>query len=483
MNETPDFTDIAKFQPKQEEAWFKLLDPTTKYELFGGSMAGGKSYLLRWAAVGLLMYYWAKYHIPDVPVGLFSEDYPTLKDRQISRIEREFPKWLGEIKENKIDGLAFTLRPKWGGGRILLRNLDDPSKYMSSEFAAEFMEESTRNSLQTFQDLRNRLRYPGIEEVKFLAATNPGGIGHGWNKKYFVDKDVDDPEKDRFVYIHANAYDNKYISETYIKQLESLPEQQRKAYLDGSWDIFAGQFFPEFDRQIHSISPMLPSPKYMRFGSLDWGYSAPFCYLSHILKQEKYEGVAFNRVITYNEIYGTGKTPEEVGKLIEEQGTQGFSFIRCDPAIFHKQQDGSMAIADKIKQSMTDGYLLRQANNDRIGGWALLHNWLSLAPDGLPYWIIGENCKNLIRTLPQLIHDENKIEDVDTEGEDHAPDAARYGLVHIKFIDAKVGGVGGKPKDTRQRTAVMTPDGRQVSIDTDAFGKIMPKNISKPYYK
>lgn len=484
MNETPDFTDIAKFQPKQEEAWFKLLDPTTKYELFGGSMAGGKSYLLRWAAVGLLMYYWAKYHIPDVPVGLFSEDYPTLKDRQISRIEREFPKWLGEIKENKIDGLAFTLRPKWGGGRILLRNLDDPSKYMSSEFAAEFMEESTRNSLQTFQDLRNRLRYPGIEEVKFLAATNPGGIGHGWNKKYFVDKDVDDPEKDRFVYIHANAYDNKYISETYIKQLESLPEQQRKAYLDGSWDIFAGQFFPEFDKNIHEISPLVPSDKYVRFGSMDWGYEAPFCFLGHIIKPEKWEGVAFNRIITYTEIYANHHTPEMAAERIGRVDLSKYKSIRCDPAMFHTKQDGSMSIADKIKQCLPDySALFKPANNDREGGWALMHNWLSLAPDGLPYWVITSNCKNLIRTLPQLIHDENKIEDVDSDGDDHAPDSARYGLVHEKYIDAKVGGVGGREKLKIPSSAIITPDGRQVSLDIDKFSTVLPKNISKPYYK
>jgi len=469
-------------QPKQQTALDTFFKPECKYLLYGGAMAGGKSYILRWAAVYYLMYIYQKTGIKDVPVGLFSEDYPTLKDRQISRIEKEFPKWMGRLKEDKVNGLSYHLEPEYGGGRILLRNLDDPSKYMSSEFAAQFVEELTRNPLETFQDLRNRLRYPGIEEVKFMGATNPGGPGHGWVRNYFIDKDATDPEQSRFFYIHANAYDNKYISPTYLKQLEALPTEKRKAYLEGSWDIFAGQFFPEFDRQIHNVSPFLPNKKYVRFGSLDWGYSAPFCYLSHIIKPEKFEGINFNRIITYNEIYGTGKTPEEVGRAIEEQGTQGFSFIRCDPAIFHKLQDGSMSIGDKIKQSMTDGYLLKPANNDRIGGWAIMHNWLSLAPDGLPYWIITENCKNLIRTLPQMVHDENKIEDIDTSAEDHASDAARYGLVHIKWTDA-VGGVGGKPKSNIPKSAIINDEGKQQSVDLDKWANVKLPGQSKPYYK
>ena len=93
MNEPVLFENLAQFQPKQLTAWEKLLNKDTKYELFGGSMAGGKSYLLRWSAVGLLMYYYKTYGIQNIPIGLFSEDYPTLKDRQISRIEREMPKW------------------------------------------------------------------------------------------------------------------------------------------------------------------------------------------------------------------------------------------------------------------------------------------------------------------------------------------------------------------------------------------------------
>lgn len=453
-----------------------------KYLLYGGAMAGGKSFFLRWAAIMYLVFLYKKYGMMGIEVGLFSEDYPTLKDRQISKIQREVPEWIGKIKDDKVHGLCLQLSDKLGGGLVLLRNLDDPAKYMSSEFAGIFVDELTRNDEQTFQDLRNRLRYPGISEPKFVGATNPGGVGHGWVKKMFVDHNTTDPEQERFFYIHANAYDNQYISDTYLKQLESLPHEKRKAYLEGSWDIFAGQFFSEFDRKIHTITPISPSGKYTHFGSMDWGYSAPFCFLSHIIKSEKYEGVAFNRIITYNEIYNKQKSPEEVAHMIEAQGVQGFSFIRCDPAMFHKISDGSMSISDQMKQKMIDGYLLKPANNDRIGGWAIVHNWLSIAPDGLPYWLIGENCKNLIRSLPQLIYNDNNIEDVDSTGDDHAPDAARYGLVHVKFIDAKVGGVGSSHKPKMMPTAI-TIDGKQVSLNLDAFANAWTKKNRRVYYR
>ncbi len=463
--------ELINPQPKQTEALLKLFDPACKYLLYGGAMAGGKSYLLRWAALAYLLWITGKTGIRNIPVGLFSEDYPTLKDRQVARIKREFPDWLGQLKDSREEGYAFHVAEEYGGGRILLRNLDDPSKYMSSEFAGMFVEELTRNEEQTFQDLRNRLRYPGVTDVKFMGATNPGGVGHGWVKRLWIDQDSQDPEQDRFFYIHANAYDNQYISETYIKQLESLPEQKRKAYLEGSWDIFAGQFFPEICED-HKVNSIVPSNKYTHFGSMDWGYEAPFCFLGHIIKPEKYEGVAFNRVITYEEIYDNHKTPEQVAEMINERvNLDNYSYIRCDPAMFHKVQDGSMAIADKIKEALPDHEtLFKPANNDRIGGWAIMHNWLSLAPDGLPYWVITKNCKNLLRTLPQVVHDENRLEDIDTGGPDHAADAARYGLIHTKWINAKLGGVGSSYEERKSYTANIDPvTGREVSIDIGSF--------------
>src|SRR5690348_8850664 len=128
-NEVINFTDLAGFQPRQLEAFRALFLPTTKYLLYGGAAGGGKSYLLRWVAAALGMYYSQKYGIKGVPIGLFSADYPTLKDRQVKMIKREFPEWLGTIKETRDEGYIFVADDRWGGWHIMLRNLDDPSKY------------------------------------------------------------------------------------------------------------------------------------------------------------------------------------------------------------------------------------------------------------------------------------------------------------------------------------------------------------------
>jgi phage terminase large subunit len=420
-------SDWVTLQPKQQTAIQTLFKPECKYLLYGGAMAGGKSFLLRWAALLYLIFLYKKYDKTNIEIGLFSEDYPTLKDRQISKIEREFPKWLGGLKDDSIHGLSFHLNNDYGGGYILLRNLDDPSKYMSTEFAGIFVDELTRNEEQTFQDLRNRLRYAGIEQVKFMGATNPGGVGHGWVRKLFVDKLSDDPEQKRFFYVHANAYDNKYINADYIKQLESLPDKKKKAYLYGSWDVFEGQIFTEFNRSIHVIPPFVPKPIITLVGGLDWGYSAPAVLLCGALYPIKFNDLVFNRLKIYREIDGIETTPKQWAEKWKEIFYQKeipleFQEIRRlkiygDPAMFNKLQDSSFSIADQFKR---EGIFIQKSTNNRLTSITTIHNWLSMAPDGLPYMQIGENCRNLIKTIPEAMYDENSSEDIDkTWVDDH----------------------------------------------------------------
>lgn len=453
-------------------------------------MAGGKSFLLRWAALLYLVFLYKKYGIRNIPIGLFSEDYPTLKDRQIARIKREFPPWMGQLRESKDEGHAFFLCEELGGGRILLRNLDDPSKYMSSEFAGIFVEELTRNVEQTFEDLRNRLRYPGIEEVKFMGATNPGGIGHGWVRNRFVDKTTHDPEQDRFFYIHANAYDNKHISPTYLKQLEALPENKKKAYLYGSWDVFAGQYYSEFSRDLHVVPQFIPNKKniYMFVGGLDWGRVDPFGFMATaIQKRTSEDGVTFFRAYTFMETYGTERSPKDWGRQIMSDldyynlTLHDFQFIQSDTQIFNKSLDMSRSIADQfIEADEQYRIALRPASKDRIPGWENLHDWLSIAPDGIPYWVITENCKNLIRTLPLLVHDEIKIEDVEEQGmEDHLPSAARYQFKALTWIDAKVGGVGKTKSGVKLLPTATMDDGRQVSVSVDKFASAWDRQVGR----
>lgn len=233
MNEELKWSDLCKFFPKQQVA----LDATKKwkYVLFGGSVGSGKSYWIRWSTVWWLMNYYDKYKIKGIRAGIFCEDYPSLNDRHLTKVKFEFPSWLGKFNEAKHE---FTLAPKWGSGIIAFRNLDDPSKYLSVEFAVIAIDEVNRNPKTTFDMLRSRHRWPGIKDTKFFAGCNP--LGEAWVKNMWVKRlfPLDEKEQYEFVYVPALPTDNPHLPAEYYKSLESLPETQRKAYLEGNWDAF-----------------------------------------------------------------------------------------------------------------------------------------------------------------------------------------------------------------------------------------------------
>jgi len=233
MNDEVSFTELSGFFPKQNEA--KLASKRFKFTLFGGSVGSGKSRWLRWMCVYWLMEYYAKYGIKGVRAGLFCEDYPSLNDRHLSKVKFEFPEWLGRFNEAKHE---FTLAPEYGSGIIAFRNLDDPAKYLSVEFAVIAIDEINRNPKTTFDMLRSRHRWPGIKDVKFIAGCNP--LGEAWVKNMWVKRMFPPEEKEQyeFVFVPALPTDNPHLDQSYYRQLESLPENQRKAYLEGNWDAF-----------------------------------------------------------------------------------------------------------------------------------------------------------------------------------------------------------------------------------------------------
>lgn len=231
MEETIKFSDLSHFLPKQKEA--QLASKRFKFVLYGGSLGSGKSHWLRWMMVYWLMKYYAKYNKKGIRAGLFCEDYVSLNDRHLTKVKFEFPPWLGRFNEAKHE---FTLAPEYGSGIIAFRNLDDPEKYLSVEFAAMGVDEINRNPVTTFRELRKRLRWEGIADVRFMAACNP--IGEAWVKNVWVKRLFPPEEKEQyeFVYVPALPTDNPYLPQEYYKSLESLPEAQRKAYLEANWD-------------------------------------------------------------------------------------------------------------------------------------------------------------------------------------------------------------------------------------------------------
>lgn len=433
-----------------------LIDPTEKqneflkaiaeknYVLYGGAAGGGKSYILRWWLILYLVWLYKQHGLKNVQVGLMCEDYPALYDRQISKIMFEFPAELGELKQGVVKN--FQLREQHGSGVIALRNLDDPSKYQSAEFAAIAVDELTKNGKDTFDFLRSRLRWSGVSNPKFAAGANPGGIGHAWVKKLWIQKEFP-PEmsaiSSQFAFVQSKASDNPHLTEAYYQSLLSLPPDMRKMFADGSWDIFAGQYFDNFqiEKHTHREGEIRLQPWWPRWISGDWGFKHPGCIHWHAQDGDK--------TITYRELYGPNMSERQwaeatIALSVDENGKrEDLRAFFYSPDAF-AQRTSQNTIAEEIGETLNEAGLPRpsMADNDRIGGWRLMHQ---LMDAGL--WTINrDTCPQLVKCLPTLIRDDKhpgRIEDVlkvdHTENQigDDPADSARYGL-KTKYGEAQV---------------------------------------------
>lgn len=366
------------------------------------------------------------------------------------------------------------------GSRILLGGFADEKdidKYIGIEYDFIIVEELNQLTADKYNKLRGSLRTSKPNwRPRMYTSFNPGGIGHGFVKARYIVPFREGSQKDT-LFIGSTYLSNPYLNKEYIQYLEGLQGDLGKAWRDGEWEIFAGQFFKEFRWDLHVCRPFIPNKQNVIVGGMDWGRTAPFAFYLDEIQVMSDEGTKYYRAKTFLEAYGTDKTVKEWADVIKEKmkffrlKPDDVTWIQGDPAMFTKGNDGSISIADQFKR---EGILIRPASNDRVGGWENLHNWMSLAPDGFPYWQMAENCNNLIRTLPELVHDDIKVEDVETKGEDHGPDAERYLKKALKWIGVKVGGVShAQPRSAsiRKTAEFINVEGeqRQLSINVNKF--------------
>lgn len=416
-----DIDMLCHFTDKQQEA--SRLVKKHKYVLYGGALGGGKSYFLRWKLIRILLAYAARGNL-NVMVGLFCEDYPALKDRHLSKIRYEFPEWLGEYNSTDHN---FTLYPEFGGGVIAFRNLDDPSKYMSTEFAAIAIDELTKNTEDDFVFLRTRLRWPGIGNTRFIGATNPGGKGHLWVKRLWIDKNFTsyEQERDEFVYVQALLKDNPHLNDpAYLKSLGSLPEEKRRAYLEGDWDLYEGQYFAEWREEKHVITPFEVPFHWPKFRSIDIsgrnGITSCHWY-----------AVGFDgEVYVYREHYASGMDSDQHADRIRELSSdEEYVYTVIDSSAFDRA--GYPETTHEIYERRGVYGLVRSSKN-RLMGWDLVHQYLRHDEKMRPKLRVFSTCVNMIRTIPSLVYDANNIQDVDSRGEDHAADDLRYFLQTLR---------------------------------------------------
>lgn len=461
--------DVITLQPNKKQLEFFAAQD--KYLFYGGAKGGGKSWCIRWKQIHRRLKY------PKSKGLLLRRTYPELLRTHIEKVLQEL-----DPKIFKYDNQKHFLY--FPNGSVLefgsCQYEQDVKQYQGAEYDDIGIDEVTQFTEYQFNILKSILRTTRTDlKTQMYLAANPGGVGHAWVKRLFIDQKLPDHR-----FIPAKVYDNPVLMQAdpeYVIQLERLPDHLKRAYLDGDWDIFAGQVFSEFRRELHIIKPFIPKREFPHFIWIDWGYSgketdegAFACYASALIKA-KHMGETFNRVITYKEWYGKFKYPDDWAETIYND-TNGRLFREgfADSSMFNPKTDGSTSIAGLIERKWEDLHgnfwlKLKPGTKNRLERVATVHNWLQMAPDGLPYWLISENCHHLIRTLPQLVYDKYNLEDVDTEGEDHPYDAASYGLASVRFIPVSLGGIN---KKEEQKKALSEPI---FALDLSEFEEPIPR--------
>lgn len=405
-----------------------------KYIAFGGARGGGKSWAVRWKAILLALKY------AGIKIMIVRRSYPELRTNHIDEMRKMLPREVARYNDSKKE-MWFA-----NGSVILFRYCEgekDMERYQGTEVDVLFVDEATQLEEKVFQMLRACVRGVNNFPKRIYLTCNPGGRGHGWVKRLFVDrafKEGEDPSEYAPL-IQALVTDNKALMDMqpdYLKQLDALPGKLKAAWRYGDWNIFEGQFFEDFvdkpehylDRQwTHVIEPFTPPKSWKLYRSYDWGYAKPFSCgwwavdhdgrLYRILeyygcvKDSPNEGLKLTTAEQFDEIARIEREhPWLAGRTIEGV---------ADPSIW--SEDGGVSTAEVAARK---GVYFQPGDNKRIPGWMQVHYRLSFDGNGIPMMYVFKNCEAFIRTIPLLVYDEHKPEDLDTDGEDHCADEVRY---------------------------------------------------------
>lgn len=438
-----------RYEPTKKQARFHASDADEV--LYGGAAGGGKSFAICWDAFMRCMKH------PGTHAYLFRRTYPELELTLIRTMQKIVPPKLG-----KYLSTAHELRLV-NGSVIhfchLLNEGDGLLKYQGAEIHWLYFDELTHFTKAMYDYLRTRLRANkelGITPC-VRSASNPGGPGHAWVKARFV-QSTDNGKAIREIpvesemlgksavrkieYIPATALDNPHITRDYIIELEQKPKALREALLYGKWDAFDGQAFPEFTDDekhyedglfTHVIRPFAVPWHWTRVVSFDHGYTRPFSFGVWAIDEE-------GRVYRYKELYGCvpgeantgvmltpGEIARQLAELMEPEFREGIHITGvADPAIWDRSR--GMSVEEQIR-SVFSGVTFRKGDNTRLPGKMQLHERLKFDEEGRPMLYVFENCREFIRTIPSLVYDTKRPEDINTAGEDHIYDETRYFLM------------------------------------------------------
>jgi len=315
------------------------------------------------------------------------------------------------------------------GSRIVLGGFhheDDIDKYVGIEYDFIVVEELNQLTKEKYDKLRGSLRTSKPNwRPRMYTSFNPGGKGHLFVKERYVIPNRERTEKEtRFV--PSTYKQNPNLNREYIDYLESLEGDLGKAWREGDFDLFAGQYFQEWRHARHVVIPFPIPSSWKKFRAYDHGRKNPACCKWYAVD---YDG----RVWVYRELYAAGLDVDQLGAEINRLSAgEEYEYSMADPAIFANigftDKYGGQTIAESFARQ---GIMFLPASNRRVDGWNLMHQYLRWDEQTPPRLLYFNTCHDSIRTIPALVHDELKPEDIDTDGEDHAADTDRYLLMSL----------------------------------------------------
>lgn len=368
----------------------------------------------------------------------------------------------------------------WPNGAVLyFRYLErdaDADNYQGHDYTRVYIEELTQfPDDKPVNKLKATLRSAAGVPTGFRASCNPGGPGHTWVKSRYIDPGPFKIVRESFanpfdgsvielsrVFIPAKLSDNPRLlgnDPLYVAKLQQAgSEQLVRAWLQGDWNVIEGAFFDKWSEARNVVEPFTIPADWLRIRSMDWGSAKPFSvgWWAVCSDDGTYGGKPIPRgaLIRYREWYGsTGKpneglklSAESVGQgIVAREGAEKIANAVLDPAAF--AEDGGPSIAERMRR---EGAHFRRADNKRVpaagamGGWDQMRARINGPRDedgkalGPAMLFVFSTCRDFIRTVPVLQHDPNRPEDLDTDGEDHAADEARYACMSRPWIPTPV---------------------------------------------
>ncbi|MBE6989317.1 MAG: Terminase-like family protein [Ruminococcaceae bacterium] len=423
-------THTVTIRPPSEKQ-SRFLACRAKYIAFGGARGGGKSWAVRTKAK-LLALRWA-----GIRILILRRTLPELESNHIRFLREELTG--AAVYNATARQFAFVNGSVIDFGYCACDG--DLDRYQGAEYDVLFIDEATQLREEWMRRLAACVRGVNGFPKRIYYTCNPGGPGHGYIKRLFIDRRyLPGEEPEDYAFIPAKVTDNTALMAAqpdYLRQLQALPPRLRRAWLEGRWDAFQGQVFQEFTddpdhyrdrRWTHVIEPFDIPRGWNIYRSYDFGYAKPFSVGWWAVD---YDGVLY-RIL---ELYGCTDTPNE-GVLWSPD--RQFAEIRrvedthpwlrgreirgvADPAIWDASR-GESVYETALKYRLW----FQRGDNRRIPGWMQLHYRMTFDGEGYPMLYVFENCRAFRRTVPELLYSRTSPEDVDTDQEDHVADEARY---------------------------------------------------------